>query len=83
MEENSTPPNEILRQLPDSATGQPHESRHISNLNERGDAVEKMPVHKPFVVAVEGNIGAGKSTMINYFRGFDDVQIHPEPIGKW
>jgi len=38
---------------------------------------------KPFVIAIEGNIGSGKSTMINYLKQFDDVQCHPEPLGKW
>lgn len=38
---------------------------------------------RPFVVSVEGNIGSGKSTMINYFKNFNDIQIHPEPIEKW
>jgi len=38
---------------------------------------------RPFVVSIEGNIGSGKSTMINYFKDFKDIQIHPEPVGKW
>ena len=36
-----------------------------------------------FVVAIEGNIGSGKSTMINYFKQFNDVQVHAEPLEKW
>ena len=44
---------------------------------------KKDPKRRPFVVAVEGNIGSGKSTMINYFKNFNDIQIHPEPIEKW
>jgi len=38
---------------------------------------------KHFVVAIEGNIGSGKSTMINYFKQFDDIQVHAEPLEKW
>lgn len=38
---------------------------------------------KPFTVLVEGNIGVGKSTLLNYFRHFDDVEIVAEPIEKW
>ena len=44
---------------------------------------EKCMKNKPFVVAIEGNIGSGKSTMINYFKDFKDIQIHPEPVDKW
>jgi len=44
---------------------------------------EKCMKNKPFVVAIEGNIGSGKSTMINYFKDFKDIQIHPEPVEKW
>lgn len=38
---------------------------------------------KPFVVSVEGNIGSGKSTMLQYYSELDDVQLHPEPVEKW
>ena len=44
---------------------------------------DKKDPKRPFVVAIEGNIGSGKSTMINYFKNFNDIQIHPEPIEKW
>ena len=38
---------------------------------------------RPFVIAIEGNIGSGKSTMLKYLEKFNDVQVHPEPLGKW
>ncbi len=38
---------------------------------------------RPFLVSVEGNVGSGKSTMLDFFRGFDDVQLCPEPVPKW
>lgn len=38
---------------------------------------------KPFTVLVEGNIGVGKSTLLNYFRRYDDVEIVVEPLEKW
>ncbi len=37
----------------------------------------------PFVVSVEGNIGSGKSTMLQFYSELDDVQLHPEPVEKW
>ena len=42
---------------------------------------EKVP--GTFTIAIEGNIGAGKSTLINYFKQFDEVQVHAEPLDKW
>jgi ABC-type thiamine transport system ATPase subunit len=33
-------------------------------------------VVKPFRVSVEGNIGAGKSTLITHFSGFPDVDAY-------
>ena len=38
---------------------------------------------KPFVVSVEGNIGSGKSTMLQFYSEIEDVQLHPEPVEKW
>jgi ABC-type polar amino acid transport system ATPase subunit len=40
-------------------------------------------VKKPFVVSVEGNIGSGKSTMLDFYCQLEDVQLHPEPVEKW
>lgn len=37
-------------------------------------------VKKPFRVAIEGNVGSGKSTLIKYFEGFKDVETHPVSI---
>ncbi|XP_067936494.1 thymidine kinase 2, mitochondrial-like isoform X2 [Watersipora subatra] len=39
---------------------------------------------KPYVVCVEGNIGCGKSTMMEYFKNCSDsVEVVPEPLEKW
>lgn len=35
------------------------------------------PSNRPFRVSVEGNIGAGKSTLINYFSPFPGIEIYP------
>ena len=35
-------------------------------------------------VAVEGNIGCGKSTFLNYFENiYPNIEVMPEPIDKW
>jgi len=38
---------------------------------------------KPFVVSIEGNIGAGKSTMLKFFENYKDVELIPEPVAQW
>uniref|UniRef100_T1J4A4 NudC domain-containing protein 1 n=1 Tax=Strigamia maritima TaxID=126957 RepID=T1J4A4_STRMM len=44
---------------------------------------EAKPRGKPFTVVVEGNIGCGKTTMLNYFSNNNDIEIHSEPVNKW
>eukprot|EP00088_Acartia_fossae_P013466 TRINITY_DN1706_c0_g1_i2.p1 TRINITY_DN1706_c0_g1~~TRINITY_DN1706_c0_g1_i2.p1 ORF type:complete len:286 (-),score=74.45 TRINITY_DN1706_c0_g1_i2:261-1118(-) len=39
--------------------------------------------NRPFIVSIEGNIGSGKSTMLNYFNKFNDVELIPEPVKDW
>uniref|UniRef100_A0A1B6CFZ0 Deoxynucleoside kinase domain-containing protein n=1 Tax=Clastoptera arizonana TaxID=38151 RepID=A0A1B6CFZ0_9HEMI len=38
---------------------------------------------KPFRVSIEGNVGSGKSTLMNYFSHFPQVDARPEPIEEW
>lgn len=38
---------------------------------------------KPFTILIEGNIGVGKSTLLNYFKQFDQIEIVQEPVEKW
>ena len=46
-----------------------------------------MPVPLPVVVAIEGNIGVGKSTQIRrlqqLFEDNDRVVVLPEPVEEW
>ncbi|PSN44844.1 Deoxynucleoside kinase [Blattella germanica] len=46
-------------------------------------AIAKEPTHRPFRVSIEGNIGAGKSTLIKHFSNFPDVDLHMEPVSEW
>ena len=69
----------VLAEQPVSAMGQ-NENR-MKNCESKTDG--KRDQKRPFVVSIEGNIGSGKSTMINYFKNFNDIQIHPEPVEKW
>nr|XP_053651355.1 deoxynucleoside kinase-like [Cherax quadricarinatus]XP_053651356.1 deoxynucleoside kinase-like [Cherax quadricarinatus] len=38
---------------------------------------------RPFTVSIEGNIGSGKSTFLNYFSAIPGVITHQEPIDLW
>lgn len=38
---------------------------------------------RPFTVLVEGNIGSGKTTYLEYFRQFDDITLLTEPVEAW
>lgn len=38
---------------------------------------------RPFTVAVEGNIGSGKTTFIKHFSKFNNVALFSEPIDMW
>ncbi|XP_054269663.1 deoxynucleoside kinase-like isoform X1 [Macrosteles quadrilineatus] len=38
---------------------------------------------RPLRVSIEGNIGCGKSTLINYFKKFSEVDSRPEPLDSW
>ena len=38
---------------------------------------------QPFTVFIEGNIGSGKTTYLNYFNKYDEVSLQTEPVEKW
>ncbi|KAG8280860.1 hypothetical protein J6590_087614 [Homalodisca vitripennis] len=40
-------------------------------------------VNRPLRVSIEGNVGCGKSTLINYFKNFPEVDSRPEPLDDW
>lgn len=39
--------------------------------------MNKQIVKKPFRVAIEGNVGSGKSTLIKYFGNYKNVETNP------
>lgn len=39
--------------------------------------------NKPFTVLVEGNIGSGKTTYLQYFTQYKDVTLLTEPVERW
>ncbi|XP_031639136.1 deoxynucleoside kinase-like, partial [Contarinia nasturtii] len=40
-------------------------------------------VKRPFTVLIEGNIGVGKSTFLQYFKQYETVEVIPEPVDAW
>ncbi|XP_014779571.1 thymidine kinase 2, mitochondrial isoform X1 [Octopus bimaculoides] len=44
---------------------------------------EVMNFPRQIMVSVEGNIGCGKTTLLNYFDQFDNVETMQEPIEQW
>ena len=40
-------------------------------------------LNKTFIICVEGNIGSGKSTFLEFFSKRSDVQVCCEPVSKW
>ncbi|XP_018576748.1 deoxynucleoside kinase-like [Anoplophora glabripennis] len=43
----------------------------------------KSDLSRPFTVIVEGNVGSGKTTFLNYFNKYDHVAVCSEPIEMW
>ena len=71
----------IERVLTEKVVSSGDQNEKVSNIESENK--DTLNTKRPFVVSIEGNIGSGKSTMINYFKNFTDIQIHPEPVQKW
>jgi len=52
-------------------------------MSKTGEEEEKAGKKRPFLVSVEGNVGSGKSTMLNFFKDIEGVKLCPEPVNKW
>lgn len=46
-------------------------------------ASQNRKFQRPFVVSVEGNIGSGKSSFLNYFQSYPGVKTFSEPVADW
>ena len=38
---------------------------------------------REFTILVEGNIGSGKTTFLQHFSEYDDIEVIKEPVNKW
>ncbi|XP_041378298.1 deoxynucleoside kinase-like [Gigantopelta aegis] len=57
------------------------ENLHLTNTSLCSQRETKS--RQSFTVAVEGNIGSGKSTFLDHFKSNPNVEIFPEPVEKW
>ncbi|KAL7639198.1 UNVERIFIED_CONTAM: hypothetical protein RMT77_010732 [Armadillidium vulgare] len=75
-------PRKIELNSPKKEWNYPLKELQLSALN--GEVSAKgIKRKRPFTVAVEGNIGSGKSTFLNYFSKLPNVLTFEEPIDKW
>lgn len=62
-------------------------SRHFSRIVKSKTMapldLNNIPLNRPLRVSVEGNIGSGKSTLMNYFKRFSFIEAYSEPLDKW
>lgn len=56
-----------------------------SNISASVNALTQLPkpLHRPITICVEGNIGCGKTTLLNYMANHSDVEVMEEPVKKW
>jgi deoxyadenosine/deoxycytidine kinase len=52
-------------------------------MNSKATAMASKPVSKPKLIYVEGNIGSGKSTLMDLCRSRENLEVIGEPIEKW
>jgi len=38
---------------------------------------------RPFTISVEGNVGSGKTTVLEFFQQYPDMSVYPEPVSRW
>ncbi|KAJ3646816.1 hypothetical protein Zmor_024386 [Zophobas morio] len=63
-----------------------HSSRKESQFRVRAripTTMEPSTEKRPFKVSIEGNIGAGKSTLVEYFSKITGIETYGEPIDYW
>lgn len=52
-------------------------------LNLANNVVSKNKDSRPLTVIVEGNIGSGKTTFLNFFKKYKQIKVLAEPIELW
>lgn len=57
--------------------------RTIGRRAMRLQEVENKTMIRPLKISIEGNIGSGKSTFLNYFKQYPFVETYGEPLALW
>ena len=52
-------------------------------MNNKATAMASKSVSKPKLIYVEGNIGSGKSTLMDLCRSRENLEVIGEPVEKW
>ncbi len=52
-------------------------------MNNKATAMASKLVSKPKLIYVEGNIGSGKSTLMDLCRSRENLEVIGEPVEKW
>ena len=42
-----------------------------------------LPPKRPFTISIEGNIAAGKSTLLDYLDSNPEITVLKEPVHRW
>lgn len=67
-----------------SKEGASNYKEHLNDLKALGENTVKLySAHKERTVVVEGNIGSGKSSFLQYFDQHEDIFVVPEPVELW
>ena len=54
-----------------------------SQLCSTNSQVKKEANKIPYTIYIEGNVGCGKSTFLELFRSYPNIQIVQEPVAEW
>lgn len=69
------------RPIPSPEKGSPAKRTNFVGISPQKELTNiSTPTDRPFRVSIEGNIGAGKSSLIKYFSNFPGIETYPVMI---
>jgi deoxyadenosine/deoxycytidine kinase len=61
----------------------PYQDNHWYNVTQQTNVKMQKPWSAPCIFTIDANIGAGKTTVLEYLHKTFKVPIDPEPVQKW
>lgn len=55
----------------------------LKSIPEHCSVEQKNPEKKPLRVHIEGSIGAGKTSLLNFLKEKNIIDVYPEPLHEW